>query len=724
MQDNEQKKALAEIFKDEDFDSLKSGEGSDEDSLDEALDEIAELKKTMAVNQGYFSPEPAPVAPPRYQSDEGAAARTIERKTEEIISAIERNRLSAQTDSEIRQINNELRELKNKVYSYNNEPKAEKPEPEKPQSDIVASLTKLEYDVALTRNELVSIRKALDGRADNPAQRTDPTLLGEIAVVRQALGSGDEISRKSGDALAALYIECERIGALVKSEAPLGEKIKAVGEFGNKIATTENVNVSPIVEVLNDIISDINDLPMRDGDVEALFDYVRSNSAEAYLEISRKDVEYYLTLSSEVRDHNPEDCLDLLKDALNFKNRVCGGVGAAENEKQYEYLENIVDTINGNADREHAVFLRNKAIKLVDRLLVLRVKDVYEFRSVKVEKTYETGDISPKTVFDYVKEISDSLGSLAAGAAGAAISVPASATAFDKDALVGEIIDKTVAQLDRLFEDVKNLTESLGTNLLENLSIINDNVNVLKNSIDGVSEKIDGLKTAPQEDVKAGENEENSEAQKIAEEVEVPEKQEDVKTGENEENSEAQKIAEEVETPEKQEEKPLETAEKEELSEKADEEKGEPDSIDYEAKFAELKDALESLRQKGEESEASLKGEIEFFKEEAQKSEQRAAKLAQDNEVLLGRLDEIVALLTESKAENASVKAELAEIKEKVASAVTPDALDTSIKKSMNKLKNELGGLRKQVARAKRDDEIEIDEILGQVDDALAAKKE
>lgn len=617
MQDNEQKKALAEIFKDEDFDSLKSEEGVDEANLDEALKEIAEIKKTIAVNQDFYSSEPSRIAP-SYRNDENYAARTFERKTEEILSAIERNRLSAQTDSEIRQINNELRELKNRVYSYDNSPKPEKSEENKTDVDIPAYLSKLEYDVELTRNELISIRKALDKKNDDMPRRTDVTLLGEIAAVRQALGSGDETSRKAGDALAALCIECEKVGTLVKSGAPLSEKISAIEEFRSKISATENVNVSPIASAFNDIIADLNSSPLAEADVAALFDYVKKNSDEAYLEISRKDVEYYLSLSTEVKDHNPEDCLDLLKDALNFKNRVCAGVGSAETDKQYEYLENIIDTINGNADKEHSVFLRKKAIKLVDTLLVLTIKDVYEFRSVKIDKTYEAGNLSPKTVFEIIGEIRNALSALSFGAAGAAVAAKAEDGAngvSDKDSLVADIIDKTVVQLDRLFDDIKDLTESLGTNLLENLSIINDNVNVLKKSIDSLAAQIDAkVKT---EDSNAIEN--------------------------NTQSAGITKDAQET---------------------------------NYEAEFNSLS----------------------------------------------AKLDEALSILKDVKAENSSLRAELAEIKEKVASAVTPDALDSSIKKSMNKLKNELGGLKKQVARSKRDDEIEIDEILGQVDDALKSK--
>jgi chromosome segregation ATPase len=51
-------------------------------------------------------------------------------------------------------------------------------------------------------------------------------------------------------------------------------------------------------------------------------------------------------------------------------------------------------------------------------------------------------------------------------------------------------LELIVGQLDRLFDDIKNVADALEANVMDNLAIINDNVNIIKESVDKVGDKI------------------------------------------------------------------------------------------------------------------------------------------------------------------------------------------------------------------------------------------
>jgi chromosome segregation ATPase len=60
-------------------------------------------------------------------------------------------------------------------------------------------------------------------------------------------------------------------------------------------------------------------------------------------------------------------------------------------------------------------------------------------------------------------------------------------------------LESVVGQLDRLFDDVKNVVDALEVNVMDNLAIINDNVNIIKESVDKSVERITALEESESE---------------------------------------------------------------------------------------------------------------------------------------------------------------------------------------------------------------------------------
>lgn len=752
MSEDLKNKTIAEIFKDEDFDSYEEDfVPREEAELDAALNEIADLKESMNLAGGPI-PYPAsknvdndygksaswgktitqeipaqqpPVQPPvpptnqhtinyipyptpvmsypypqsrNYDDDIRAlreeTVRSVRQSTNEIISSIDKSRQKS-SEQALDEVLGSLAEIKTAMVSKVNK------EEEKPVVQTI-NLEPILRGIKSTEDAIKDLRQAVADNAKNTQDYTynndenggDTAVLRNILALKKLIGADSIADAQLNAELEALFSECSKAESIVEStESSISKKLYAIDTLVDKVKCSYNHDVGVIVARINSLYRTIEKIPLDRSKLASLYEYLRKNGLVDKLLVSVRDAENYIDGCDRYAGKSFETYVDAIETLIERKNRIQGDIYKADYDIAYSQIRNLAKSASTERNKDTANALRNKAYAVASKILPITVGDVYVFDSISISKEYRTsGTLDGKTLFDYVLEIKTELEN---------VKVDQKSAPVQKESPAVANLPEIVAQFDALFEDIKHVIELTETSINENLSVINDNFNVVKEGIDRVSVSTQTANLTLAEEV-AFIKEKVSEYNPQLQPAGISEEQYNLLV-EKIDAITAMQQAQAERQPEVVEVKPEITPEQEKsLNDLADIKNSQEATTQ---KISDVNDGVDFIKSILEEQKNIIKDSFELVS--ALKSE-------------IASLKEDVKLQSEV---NAQLKAEVEALKIELSEKVEPPVVKEKVQSSIGELKKELKTLNtKVVSKAKEVNDLDLDDILGKIDQAIADK--
>lgn len=501
---DENKPSLNGIFKDEDFDT--EDEFSAEEGLDSALNEIAGLKETLVAStaaavksepyphtQGYkqtevrptmeYAPQPEYVMQPEYQMQRPAPAPVVQP--------------SGVTADALYKVKEELMAIRGTVTAL-------------AKNSSAKDLEVLKMGLSKAENafeELKSKVEAMSVQTENDPFVT--TVMHQLVKIKKLIGSDNIAEVQLNNELNELYLLEQKATRYVENDnVPFDRKFGAIDDLVQRIREAYNYDVSPLIVKANMLIAKLCEKNLTKESLTALEAYLNRGKETRMPANYVKELDTYLTLAEKAYLTTAEKAAIMLDDIVSRKNAICHKKRAETEALYAEYVKNC-NALQTEKDKDSVTFLRNKTNSILKEITKLTIGDVYTFDKIEIQKDfkvlkqpynksiYETitelksiissggvmsADNSGTGIasdISYIKEKLDIIQSGRASVAGADGSK--TETAIISGSLTLESI---VGQLDRLFDDIKNVADALEANIMDNLAIINDNVNIIKESVD------------------------------------------------------------------------------------------------------------------------------------------------------------------------------------------------------------------------------------------------
>ena len=749
MSEDLKNKTIAEIFKDEDFDSYTEDFVPQEEAeLDAALNEIADLKQSMNLAGGAilfpatrnidksndknvpvtksipqeiptqqpivsptnqhtvnYIPYPTPVMsypyPQSRNYDDDIRAlreetvRSVRQSTNEIISTIDKSRQKS-SEQALDEVLGSLAEIKtamvNKVYK----------EEEKPAVQTI-NLEPILRGIKSTEDAIKELRQAVADNAKNNQDYTynksedngsETAILRNILTLKKLIGADSIADAQLNAELEALFSECSKAESIVEStETSISKKLYAIDSLVDKVKCSYNHDVGIIVARVNSLYRTIEKIPLDRSKLASLYEYLRKNGLVDKLLVSIKDAENYIDGCDRYASKSFESYVDAIETLLERKNRIQGDIYKADYEIAYSQIRNLAKSASTERNKDTANALRNKAYSIIAKILPITVGDVYVFESISISKEYRTsGTFDGKTLFDYVLDIKAELEN---------VKVEEKTSPDQKEVAAVANLPEIVAQFDALFEDIKHVIELTETSINENLSVINDNFNVVKEGLDRISVSIQSSNSSLFEEISAVK--EKVSAYNPAEQpVGITEEQYNVLI-EKIDLITAMQVAQV-------------DRQAEIIESKTENEEEKESSLNT---LSEIKNSQEITAQ----GISTVNDGVDCIKSVLEEQKE----IIKESFALVSALkDEISSLREEIKVQaeaNEQLKAELIAIKTEINGKIEPPVVQEKVKASLGELKKELKTLNtKVVSKAKEVNDLDLDDILGKIDQAIADK--
>ena len=749
MSEDLKNKTIAEIFKDEDFDSYTEDFVPQEEAeLDAALNEIADLKQSMNLAGGAilfpatrnidksndknvpvtksipqeiptqqpivsptnqhtvnYIPYPTPVMsypyPQSRNYDDDIRAlreetvRSVRQSTNEIISTIDKSRQKS-SEQALDEVLGSLAEIKtamvNKVYK----------EEEKPAVQTI-NLEPILRGIKSTEDAIKELRQAVADNAKNNQDYTynksedngsETAILRNILTLKKLIGADSIADAQLNAELEALFSECSKAESIVEStETSISKKLYAIDSLVDKVKCSYNHDVGIIVARVNSLYRTIEKIPLDRSKLASLYEYLRKNGLVDKLLVSIKDAENYIDGCDRYASKSFESYVDAIETLLERKNRIQGDIYKADYEIAYSQIRNLAKSASTERNKDTANALRNKAYSIIAKILPITVGDVYVFESISISKEYRTsGTLDGKTLFDYVLDIKAELEN---------VKVEEKTSPDQKEVAAVANLPEIVAQFDALFEDIKHVIELTETSINENLSVINDNFNVVKEGLDRISVSIQSSNSSLFEEISAVK--EKVSAYNPAEQpVGITEEQYNVLI-EKIDLITAMQVAQV-------------DRQAEIIESKTENEEEKESSLNT---LSEIKNSQEITAQ----GISTVNDGVDCIKSVLEEQKE----IIKESFALVSALkDEISSLREEIKVQaeaNEQLKAELIAIKTEINGKIEPPVVQEKVKASLGELKKELKTLNtKVVSKAKEVNDLDLDDILGKIDQAIADK--
>ncbi len=446
----------------------------------------------------------------RERSVEAGLAKSIDKL---VRTGEEQLRKTAETEA---RLSEEMAVLKKQLYKLSSV------------SDVVSAVNSLKNDVKNAEEFIVNISNTVDalvatsGDNANGGGELTTELLRQIYDLKSLIGAPSPLTARRTDELLDIY----NMLARVKYDAKLKtitvvDKFASIDALAKRLNDTNESDIQPIVDSLNAIIDELGSQPLT----RAVADVIFEASSIPYLNVTatkREMVKSYLdTVATLVKD-GVVDNMDDLPDVIALKNNVQGNRNEFECESVYSAVLNTNIALLSEKDSARQKVLRTQLKQQINQLVSLEVRDLISYSPVTLVKAYR----APKTtegegLFDKVSELRSYLLDANIAQSGGVISEQAgSGLVSEINSLKNEIyrinsmdnvsqaildlkgdcltilekleqqqaggtadadliagiptINEIVSQLDRLFDDIKNLVTDSENNVMSSVEVIGE----------------------------------------------------------------------------------------------------------------------------------------------------------------------------------------------------------------------------------------------------------
>jgi len=350
-------------------------------------------------------------------------------------------------------------------------------------------------------------------------------ILRQFYDIKNLLGNPSPIGERRNDELLDLYNLLASVkNALATKSVSLASKYVAVDKLAKKLYETTESDVRPIADGLNSVIVTLGKTTLdRDG-VDSVLDYLRNGGDAFTVSASRREtVSSYMDSVETFLAGAIGGNLDDLPDIIALKNNIQNNRNEFECENVYSAVLNTNISLLGEKDPTKQKALRKQLREQLEGLTSLEAADLIDYKPVEINKPYRAHKRGEgEGIFDKLNELKNLILDANLRAGGDSVSQPVS------NGIIGEInnlkneiynlsnidnisqsildlkgdcltiIDKLddknadadgmgviasvpslseiVAQLDRLFDDIKNLVSDSENNVLSSLEVIGEAV--------------------------------------------------------------------------------------------------------------------------------------------------------------------------------------------------------------------------------------------------------
>ncbi len=394
--------------------------------------------------------------------------------------------------------------------------------------DVASAVNALKSDVKSAEEYIINIGNTVDSLVasnnENASGEGELTteLLRQLYDLKSLIGSPSPLAARRTDELLDIYNMLARVkyDAKLKSVS-IVDKYASVDALVKRLHETNESDIQPIVDSINVIIEELNSQPLTRTVADVIFEAVSA----PYLNVTaarRETVKSYLdTIAALVKDGTVES-MDDLPDIIALKNNLQSNRNEFECENVYSAVLNTNIALLSEKDAARQKALRSQLKRQITQLTSLEVRDLVSYPPVSIVKAYR----APKTaegegLFDKVSELRSYLIDANIAQSGGVISEQAGSglvseinslkneiysinsmdnvsqaildlkgdclTILDKleerreeggadaDVIAGiPTINEIVAQLDRLFDDVKNLVMDSENNVMGAVEVVGE----------------------------------------------------------------------------------------------------------------------------------------------------------------------------------------------------------------------------------------------------------
>lgn len=392
--------------------------------------------------------------------------------------------------------------------------------------DLGATLSAIQGNVAANEQFIESINSTIAQDGADSSPKIVPEILRQLYDIKSLIGAASPVGTRRNDEMLALYNMLAKVKYDV-SQKTLGiaEKYASVDALVKRIYDTNEYDIAPIVDGVNELISRISVLPLSKTDADAVLEYVQTNGGLTLATAKRDSiVEYLASVDSYVRDGANAN-LDQLPDIIALKNDIQGGRNEIECEKVYNAVLNANIALISERDMLKQRELRAELKELVAKLVLLEAQDLVVYSQITVTKPYRAPfDYEGNGLFSKLGELKNYLLEANLSGTGGEISQPAANSLVSEinnlrneiynlgnmsdvsqslldlktdcvaileklDGKSGDAVDysaaptlgEIVSQLDRLFDDIKNIATDSENSILSAVEVIGEAIAALSN---------------------------------------------------------------------------------------------------------------------------------------------------------------------------------------------------------------------------------------------------
>ncbi|MBQ8882500.1 MAG: hypothetical protein IJY70_03810, partial [Clostridia bacterium] len=386
--------------------------------------------------------------------------------------------------------------------------------------EIATTINTIKNKVNSTEDYVVSLSSALEeltiGTNATVKTETDTELLRQIYEIKSMLGSVSPAAVKRNEEILELYNLLSKVKYEIKNpNATVSDKYATVDALNKKLNETTETDIAPIVDALNAVIEDLGALPLDVDTADDVFEYVQLHDAFNIPNSKKEAIRTYLsTVSAIIRDGG-SDGVDDLPDLIATKNSIQGNRNEFECERIYATVLNTNIAVLSEKDPAKLKVLRAQLKDQITQLTLLQVSDLIAYPKVVITRPYRTPRVVESDgLFGKIAEIKNAIidGAYAGAVVGSASEPVVSESESEIEDEIANIkkeiyglnnieeigqglsdlkadcleilarldesqvaagvavgavtLEETVSQLDRLFDDIKNLASDCENSIM------------------------------------------------------------------------------------------------------------------------------------------------------------------------------------------------------------------------------------------------------------------
>lgn len=481
-----------------------SEENYDDEYLGKVLDEIARIKKEISslpeeeLAGGVRYEEPRKTA--LFEESSSFVSEKTETNMESLVFAV--NELIRKTKESERRLIDEINAIKGNVYrsSVN--------------GDFSATLNTIKTNVKSLEEFVININNAVENMAgivpNMPLSLSvDTELMRQLYEIKVMLGSSSPTFIKQNGEMLELYNLFSKLKYVVSSnDTTFSEKYSAVDEIVKRLDESKEHDIFPIVASVNAVIDELGSMALDAEIANDVFDYLQQHDGFNISSSRKEAIRSYLSNVSNLLRDGVVDDIDTLPDVIAIKNGLQNNRNEFECESIYSSVLNINIILLSEKDPTKIKALKTDLVKQVKKLTVLEVRDLINYPHVEILRPYKEYKLpTSEGVYSKLGEVKDYLLSNGVKSVNASPvesesdSVPMLLD-MDGDLTLSHVIvqvkndctailnrlneggftgadnaisfDETVSQLDRLFEDIKNLASDCENSVMSAIEVLSD----------------------------------------------------------------------------------------------------------------------------------------------------------------------------------------------------------------------------------------------------------